>query len=206
LAPFIDFAAIREAISIEKAAEFVGLPATAKDQIRCACPACETTDDRALVVTKSAGKYYCFAEKRGGDAIGLVAHIKGIGQREAAQLIQRELLRNSAVPDNPTVRHSTSTSRRRPVQEHKQPPAAIGLTPLEYLEHDHEAVEALGLSAEDAEALGIGYAPKGIMRGLIAVPIRLPDGKLAGYIGIEEARLPSRWHHINVVPLRKRAS
>jgi hypothetical protein len=104
--PFIDFPAIREAISIEKAAAFVGLPETPKDQIRCACPVCQTTDTRALVVTKSAGKYYCFADKRGGDAIGLVAHIKGIGQRDAALLLQQTFLKKEEKPKAARVKRA----------------------------------------------------------------------------------------------------
>jgi hypothetical protein len=51
-------------------------------------------------------------------------------------------------------------------------------------------------------------ANRGIMRGHVAVPIRLQDGTLAGYIGITEAKLPPRWHGIPsrvVVPLRKPA-
>jgi hypothetical protein len=36
--------------------------------------------------------------------------------------------------------------------------------PRDYLEHDHITVQALGLSPEAAEALGIGYAPKGMKR------------------------------------------
>ena len=46
------------------------------------------------------------------------------------------------------------------------------------------------------------------MRGFVAVPIRLEDGTLAGYIGITEATLPPRWHGIPspvVVPLRRGA-
>ena len=82
--------------------------------------------------------------------------------------------------------------------------------PLAYLDPAHEAVEMLGLDAETAKALGIGYAPKGILRGTIAVPIRLEDGTLAGYIGITEAKLPNRWHGIeqppdNVVELKRKA-
>lgn len=68
-----------------------------------------------------------------------------------------------------------------------------GFSPLTYLEADHSAVEILGLNAEDAAALGIGYAKRGIMRGLVAVPIRREDGLIAGYIGINEARLPTDW-------------
>jgi hypothetical protein len=41
-------------------------------------------------------------------------------------------------------------------------------SPLDYLEADHIPVEALGLSQESAEALGIGYAPKRMMIGYVA--------------------------------------
>ena len=34
---------------------------------------------------------------------------------------------------------------------------------MDYLEAEHEAVQALGISAEVARTLGIGYAPKGTM-------------------------------------------
>ena len=49
-----------------------------------------------------------------------------------------------------------------PLQEER------GLKPLE-LEHDHVAV-ALGFSPEDAVALGIRYASRGIMRGYVRNP------------------------------------
>jgi hypothetical protein len=55
-------------------------------------------------------------------------------------------------------------------------------------------VEALGLTQEAAEALGIGYASKGMMKGYVAIPIRLPTGELTGYIGIPEAKLPKEFH------------
>jgi hypothetical protein len=58
----------------------------------------------------------------------------------------------------------------------------------------HPAVAALGFEPEDAQALGIGYAGRGIMRGLVAIAVRLEDGSLAGYVGVEEiAKLPPRW-------------
>jgi hypothetical protein len=40
------------------------------------------------------------------------------------------------------------------------------------------------------------------MRGTVAVPVRLPDGSLAGYVGITEAKLPTKWHLGNVVKLK----
>jgi hypothetical protein len=83
-----------------------------------------------------------------------------------------------------------------------------GFAPLDYLEPSHEAVEAVGFDPIVAEALGIGYAPKGMLRGTVAVPVRLPDGSLAGYIGITEAKLPTKWHGIdtNVVTFPKKTA
>ncbi len=46
---------------------------------------------------------------------------------------------------------------------------------------------------EDAERIGVGYAKRGVMRGTVAIPVRLDDGTLIGYIGIEDAVLPPRW-------------
>jgi hypothetical protein len=58
------------------------------------------------------------------------------------------------------------------------------------LEFDHVTVEALGLDPETAQTLGIGYAGRGLTKGFVAVPVRLPSGELTGYIGITEAKLP----------------
>jgi len=70
-----------------------------------------------------------------------------------------------------------------------------GFSPLTYLEPRHEAVEALGFDPDVAELLGIGFAPRGMMKGCVAIPIRTSDGKLAGYIGVEDPiRLPTNWH------------
>jgi len=71
------------------------------------------------------------------------------------------------------------------------------------LEFDHVTVEALGLDPDTAETLGIGYARRGLMKGFVAVPVRLPSGELTGYIGITEAKLPKTFHLSNVVTFPK---
>jgi len=57
-----------------------------------------------------------------------------------------------------------------------------------------------------AEALGIGYAPKGMMKGYVAIPIRLPTGELTGYIEITEAKLPKEFHLSNVLTFPKKTA
>jgi len=94
-----------------------------------------------------------------------------------------------------TLPHNTG---RRTVQD-KFPP-------LDYLEADHITVEAVGLSQETAEALGIGYAPMGMMKGYVAIPIGLPTGELTGYIGITEGKVPKEFHLSNVVTFPKKTA
>ena len=49
-----------------------------------------------------------------------------------------------------------------------------------------------------------GYAPKGMMKAYVAIPIRLPTGELTGHIGITEAKLPKEFHLSNVVTFPKK--
>ncbi len=44
-------------------------------------------------------------------------------------------------------------------------------------------MQALGVSAETCQAFGAGYAPKGILRGRLAIPVRDRDGTLLAYCG-----------------------
>jgi hypothetical protein len=60
---------------------------------------------------------------------------------------------------------------RKPPESRQRP-----LKGLDYLEADNAAVQALGIPVEVAQALGIGYAKKGIMRGRICIPLRDASG------------------------------
>jgi len=192
--PYIDFAQLKEEYTIEEVADRLGLKLRkSQHQLRGTCPACEKGGDRALAITPNKGMFYCFAASQGGDLISLAAHVMGCSVKEAAQFIAGN-----------QVQHSPPTSPKSGEVEE----GGKTLEPLSYLQADHPAVEAVGFDQETAEALGIGYAPKGIMRGLVAVPMRLEDGTLAGYIGISEARLPKHFfisQTTNVVPLKRPA-
>ncbi len=43
-----------------------------------------------------------------------------------------------------------------------------------------------------------------MMKGYVAIPIRLPTGELAGYIRVTEAKLPKDFHLSNVVTFPRR--
>lgn len=192
---FIDFAELKDKLSFGETINLLELGLKRSgNQYRGPCPACGTGGDRALVVTEGKG-FFCFAEKKGGDQIALAAHILGIGAKDAAQALAQ---RAGIVPVP-----STSTSRNVTVPESEEAKGKH-LEPLSYLEPEHDAVVAIGFDPEVAKSLGIGYAPRGMMRGTVAVPIRDEHGVLKGYIGIEDAKLPADFQ-TNVVPFQKRA-
>ncbi|MEO0938547.1 MAG: CHC2 zinc finger domain-containing protein [Pseudomonadota bacterium] len=174
---FIDFEEVKAQNPIADVAQQLGLELKkAGNALRGPCPSGEG-GERGLVITPSKGVWYSFPLQKGGDVLALVQLIKDCSTKEAAQFL----------------------SGTAPLEKAKRPSpgegseARGGFAPLTYLEHDHLAVSALGLEPEDAQALGIGYAPRGTMRGTVAVPIRTEDGTLAGYIGITEAKLPPKW-------------
>lgn len=173
--PMLDFASIKEANPIAHVAELLQLQLKPTNkQLRGKCPACEGGGDRNLVITPDKGLFFCFSDQKGGDQLALVAHVRGGSVKDAAAWLYGS-------PEK------VNTPKEKAVP-------GEGFKALDYLEPDHEAVIALGLEPDVASALGVGYAPRGVLRGTVAVPIRRPDGEIAGYIGLTEiAKLPPRW-------------
>jgi DNA primase len=192
---YIDFAQLKEKVGIAQCVQMLDLRMKGNDQLRSACPQCRAGGERSLAVNVSKNSYYCFSDGKGGDQIALVAHIRGTSQREAAQEMAEHF--RIATPKEEEAPKPQATT------------GSGGMKPLDYLEYEHDAVQVLGFDAETAQALGIGYAAKGLMRGTIAVPIRLEDGTLVGYIGLTEIeKMPAKWQIpvSNVVAIPKRTA
>jgi DNA primase len=175
--PFIDFAELKDRLSIEDAIPRLKLTLKERNgQWRGPCPVCNSGGDRALVITPAKQAFYCFGAKVGGDVIALAAHIRDCGMKEAADYLAR----------NSTVSRGNNTSSRnssRTVPEERTKEAVRSLQPLTYLQPAHSAVQALGLEEATCQAFGAGYAPKGIMRGRLAIPIHDWNGDLLAYCG-----------------------
>ena len=170
----IDFGELKQRVSIERAAEMLGIKLTKSGpQLRGPCPICKAGGDRAFVVTPTKGLYYCFgACGKGGDAITMAANVRNCSLREAAEFL--------AGKDGT---HSSSAKGDGSRNDSPQPMKEKGLRPLDYLQASHEAVQALGVSPETCAHFGAGYAPKGIMRGRFAIPIHDRAGALLAYCG-----------------------
>lgn len=192
----LDFAALKSQVSIEELIPFLDLQMKKTgNAFRGKCPACNSSNDRALVITPSKGAYYCFAEQKGGDCLSLVSHVKNIGVRQAAQEIadhfglnEKQGAKSTPVPQEPESSKPTVSQAAK----ESDPTATTSLKPLTYLVYEHETVQALGLDPKAAENLGVGFAPKGLMRGRIVFPI-YGYGVLLGYIGVQpgaDVKLP----------------
>src|ERR1700737_200624 len=82
----IDFATLKQHVSIEQAMHMLGLHMKRSGpSFRGPCPTCRSGGERALVVTPSKSAFYCFAAKQGGDQLALVAHVRGVKVRQAAE-------------------------------------------------------------------------------------------------------------------------
>lgn len=170
---YIDFQELKARVSITNVAEILDLRlAEHNDQLRGPCPRCKGSGERTLAITPDRNAYYCFADEHGGDCIALAAHIRNCSMRDAALFIHEHVRAEGNDVDITEASEATpGTASTSPLQ------------PLTYLLFEHETVQALGIDAKTAEALGIGYAKKGIMRGRVAIPLRTHEGMLIGYCG-----------------------
>lgn len=144
-------------------------------QYRGKCPVCVTTNPRALVLTMPS-KFYCWGIKNGGSVLDLIIHIRGVDLTEAAKIVVEHLSHRSHTPASADTPSKTIPS--------PSPTASRVLEPLSYLEPSHQALQALGVSVETAQAFGSGYAPKGVLRQRYAVPVRDARHQLLAYVGI----------------------
>jgi hypothetical protein len=170
---FVDFAKLKETVSIAQVVQMLGLQMkTQGDQMRGECLACKAGGPRALAVNVAKSGYYCFSEKKGGDAIALASHITGKSAREAAQQIAT-FFRFAGSSDAPA----------------SQPPAPKvrqGFDAKSYLRAlDPAAAELkdIGLTPDCLKEWRAGYCKTGVNRGKLAIAVCDRDGNILGFAG-----------------------
>lgn len=173
---FIDFGALKERVSIEQVLAMLGIDSLKRQgaQLRGPCPIHRSNGPRDFVVTPEKGLFFCFAGCGGGDQIALVSKIKSLSTKDAAAFIA-EHFGNCTVPHSGTL----PVPRKSTVPENEKGQ----LKPLDYLQPEHELVQALGVSTETCRIFAAGYAAKGIMRGKFAIPVHDRLGALIAYCG-----------------------
>lgn len=175
----IDFARLKEEVSIETVAMMLKLPVKRENrQLRASCPICHSTDKRSFVITPEKGVFYCFKCRASGDAIALVCRVNGVRPREAAEWIVRGT-RTSSAPEAGT----SSTSSPQPPSERKR----NQFDPLAYAQNlavEHEALAGLELAPETLRTFMAGYAGSGVLRGRLALCVHDQRGAVIGFAGL----------------------
>jgi hypothetical protein len=118
----VDFKKVKETVSIEQTAVLLGLQTnTCRKPTSCRVPRVQgRKSDRAIVTTPGKQLFYCFAGQKGGDAIELGCHVKGLSQKDAALLMSGEKtqgtvpVQNSSVPVPPNEKGATEAPRLSP--------------------------------------------------------------------------------------------
>jgi DNA primase len=175
---FLDFAKLKEHVRIESVVGLLALDMTQKGaQWRGECPTCKSGGPRALAVNTDKQSYYCFAEGKGGDIIALTAHIRGLSQRDAAELIEKNLGNSDTVHSAPV----TVPSQRPQPQPRKQGFDAEAYAKT--LDPAHAALEHLNVSQDTLREFKAGYSSSGINRGKLALPLHDREGNVVGYCG-----------------------
>lgn len=122
-----------------------------------------------------------------GNVIGLVQAFEQCSFREA---LERAYEIAGVEPDEPTPSSDTTTNAQRETRARveavvsDEPPAAnevFGKTLR--LKHDHPYLATRGLAPKRAQYWGIGWVPRGLLRGRIGVPIRNREGDIVAYMG-----------------------
>jgi DNA primase len=200
---FIDFRAVKAAITMERVLEHYGLLDKFKrsgDSLSGPCPIHKGDNPTQFRISVSKNIWHCFSEcKHGGNVLDFIAKMEDVSIHAAAvKAIEWFGLDSEAMSaksdvgggeeNNPAPR-SEPTSKPRPAAEKAAPsPEKTGPnTPLKFrldkLEREHPYLVERGLTLETIMDFGAGYCAKGMMAGRIAIPIHNPEGNVVAYCG-----------------------
>ena len=210
---FIDFAAVKTAVSLEQVLTHYGVLQTLKPHgstgLRGCCPIHKGDDPKQFSVTLEKNAWKCFSQcKHGGNMLDFVMLMEDCSLSEAAWKVNEwfglgmDARAAERVRSAPTAhkgeRPESSTGKsdaHKTAEPIAAPPAEIlpevetgeneskDFFALTNLDTTHPYLAERGLSAETIAHFGIGYCPKGIMAGRIAIPIHNAAGQIVANAG-----------------------
>jgi DNA primase len=202
---FIDFKAVKAAITMEQLLDHYGLLDRFKrsgDSLSGPCPIHKGSNPTQFRVSVSKNIWNCFSEcKHGGNVLDFVARMENESIHAAAlKAIAWFGLDPSAMAANSSEEAGDATLARTTPREEKPAPekpaskAAASTSekttpnaPLKFrldkLAHDHPYLAERGLTPETVIDFGAGYCGKGMMAERIAIPIHNAEGGVVAYAG-----------------------
>lgn len=197
---WVDFREVKDRVSMAMVLAHFGIDmkGTGSKLVGC-CPLHDGDNPRAFHVDTEKNVWKCFTgcdktDRSGGGVIDFVAKKEGVEFRDAALILKQWFLTDAREHKK---RRQSRVKLIRPQRNTEQgaqksePPAAaahdVVNPPLDFklhLRHEHPYLQdERQVPVELAEEFGIGYCPRGIMAGRIAIPIHDKDGNLVAYAG-----------------------
>jgi DNA primase len=197
---FVDFKAIKAAITMEQVLEHYGLLDKFKrgsDSLSGSCPIHKGNNPTQFRVSISKNIWNCFSEcKHGGNVLDFIARMDNVSIHAAAtKAIEWFNLDPEAMSaDSKQEAESPGEAPKagdapRPTVAKPAPVVENGApnTPLKFrldkLERSHPYLAERGLTLETIIDFGVGFCAKGMMAERIAIPIQNPEGKVVAYAG-----------------------
>jgi DNA primase len=203
---FVDFKAVKAAITMEQVLQHYGLLEKFKrgtDSLNGPCPIHKGSNPTQFRVSLSKNIWNCFSEcKHGGNVLDFIAEMENVSIHAAAlKAIEWFNLDPEAMAASADKGDSGETERpapapktaAKPASTPKPTPAAAPEssapnTPLKFrldkLERSHPYLtEQRSLTPETIVDFGIGFCSKGMMADRIAIPIHNVKGEVVAYAG-----------------------
>jgi DNA primase len=201
MANWINFAELRARVSLEDVlVRFYGITNLKRDgdKLIGPCPVHGGDSPRAFHADLSKHVWHCFTGCRGGgNQLDLVAKKENLSIRDAALKLQAFFPTGTApshpsekiaaapptIPANvpaPAQLSAPSPAQADSEEEHGNEPITVKLV----LAGDHpHLVDDRKFKPETVQTFGVGYCSRGILRGMIAIPIHDEDGDLVAFAG-----------------------
>ena len=199
---FVDFKAVKAAVSMLQVLERYGLAESFKrsgNSLSGPCPLHGGENRTQFRVSLEKNCWNCFGTcKGGGNVLDFVARKEGCSLREAALALcdwfqlptQEKPARPAKDAGKPPTPDASPKAERPPKAskakssspEEDGPNKPLGFA-LQNLDPAHPYLAERGLSAETIAEFGLGYCHKGSMTGRIVVPIHNAEGQLVAYAG-----------------------
>ena len=197
---FVDFKAVKAAVTMEQVLQHYGLLAQMKrsgDSLSGPCPIHNGTNPTQFRVSVSKNCWNCFSDcKCGGNVLDFVAKKEDITVHAAALKLCEWF--NLPTTDQPPEEEDEPPRAAAPTQrapasaptaskEKSQPEDGTPNVPLKFrleqLDGKHPYLTERGLTPETIVDFGLGHCAKGMMAGRIAIPIHNAEGKVVAYAG-----------------------
>ena len=197
---FVDFKAVKEAITMEQVLDHYDLLAQFKrggDRLSGPCPIHKGSNPTQFSVSISKNVWHCFSEcKQGGNVLEFIAKMEDVSIHAAANKAiewfnldpetmsadsNKETAEPSEVPTTEDPPRPTA-AQPAPVQENAGPNKPLKFR-LDKLEREHPYLVERGLTPETIADFGVGYCVKGMMVERIAIPIHNSEGNVVAYAG-----------------------